>query len=110
MAWLDGDVSCGEIIVIFSTTLTQSRGIFILEGLLTLCFAVGAFFIIYDFPSTASFLTGFQWKHVWAALKDWQVSRSADHTCVAWFIDPYPDPYSGFALLVHGKQSSHRNT
>ena len=33
------------------------KWIFILEGLLTVAVAVAAFFILYDFPDTASFLT-----------------------------------------------------
>jgi hypothetical protein len=38
--------------------LRQSfRWIFILEGILTVLVAVGAFFVIEDFPETASFLT-----------------------------------------------------
>ncbi|KAG2067218.1 MFS general substrate transporter [Suillus decipiens] len=69
--------------------------IFMLEGLLTIVVAIIAFFVLVDFPSTAKFLTQEErafvvWKkkydnssvgeeerfvtrHVWAALKDWQI-------------------------------------
>ncbi|KAF9736459.1 high-affinity nicotinic acid transporter [Paraphaeosphaeria minitans] len=77
------------------------RWIFILEGILTVVVAVIAFFCLYDFPETASFLTeeerafvvyrlkyqgqqkhdsvrvaqddSFQWKYVKAAFLDWQI-------------------------------------
>ncbi|PGH20341.1 hypothetical protein AJ80_03609 [Polytolypa hystricis UAMH7299] len=75
------------------------RWIFILEGILTVVVAVIAFFTIYDFPETASFLTErerawvvhrlkyqgsvgmkmvaqvetFQWKYVKDAFTDWQI-------------------------------------
>ena len=76
------------------------RWIFILEGLLTVIVAVVAFFTIYDFPETASFLSpaerawvihrlkyqgsetsgqmvaeseGFKWKYVKDAFLDWQI-------------------------------------
>ncbi|KAL6251807.1 hypothetical protein RBB50_002017 [Rhinocladiella similis] len=76
------------------------RWIFILEGLVTVLAAVGAFFALYDFPDTASFLTveekawvvhrlkyqgskksgraiaesdHFEWKYVTRALTDWQL-------------------------------------
>lgn len=76
------------------------RWIFILEGLLTVVVALFAFFAIYDFPETATFLTEeerawviyrlkyqgselgdkkvaetseFQWKFVKDAFTDWQV-------------------------------------
>ncbi|KAI3342724.1 major facilitator superfamily domain-containing protein [Ustulina deusta] len=80
------------------------RWIFILEGIATVVVAVAAFFLLYDFPETATFLTEeerafvifrlknqgntededegsvrvfeaeeFEWKYVWAALKDWQI-------------------------------------
>ncbi|KAL1999602.1 hypothetical protein VTN02DRAFT_4287 [Thermoascus thermophilus] len=75
------------------------RWIFILEGLATIVVAVGAYFVIYDFPDTASFLTEeerawvihrlryqgsdgarrvvedeeFKWRYVKDALTDWQV-------------------------------------
>lgn len=77
------------------------RWIFIIEGLATVLVAIMAFFTVYDFPETASFLTEeerafvvyrlkyqgnkddtsihiaqndeFSWKAVWAAVKDWQV-------------------------------------
>ncbi|KAL1967856.1 hypothetical protein VTN77DRAFT_2545 [Rasamsonia byssochlamydoides] len=75
------------------------RWIFILEGLATVVVAVISFFVIYDFPDTASFLTEeerawlvhrlryqgsdeqtrvheverFEWKYVWDAFTDWQV-------------------------------------
>ncbi|KFY69064.1 hypothetical protein V498_10525 [Pseudogymnoascus sp. VKM F-4517 (FW-2822)] len=76
------------------------RWIFILEGLLTVVVACGAYFIMYDFPDTASFLTPqerawashrlryqgskrsgrmiaesdkFEWRFVKAAVLDWQV-------------------------------------
>lgn len=75
------------------------RWIFILEGLATIVVAVGAYFVIYDFPDTASFLTEeerawvihrlryqgsdgqrrvaedeeFKWKYVKDALTDWQI-------------------------------------
>ncbi|KAL1956248.1 hypothetical protein VTO42DRAFT_7508 [Malbranchea cinnamomea] len=76
------------------------RWIFILEGILTVLVAITAFFTIYDFPETASFLTererefvvhrlkyqgstpgakkvaqqeSFDWKYVKAAFTDWQI-------------------------------------
>lgn len=76
------------------------RWIFILEGILTVVLAVGAFFVIYDTPADAKFLTPeerewitnrtvfrarnaegeiieqddrFRWQYVKDALKDWQV-------------------------------------
>lgn len=76
------------------------RWIFILEGLLTVVVAIGAFFMLHDFPETASFLTveerawavhrlkyqgsarsgrmiaesdKFEWKYVVKALTDWQL-------------------------------------
>ncbi|KAL3418010.1 major facilitator superfamily transporter [Phlyctema vagabunda] len=76
------------------------RWIFILEGIVTVLVAVSAYFFIYDFPETASFLTDeerawvvhrlkyqgskgsgqmvaeserFDWKHVKAAFTDWQI-------------------------------------
>lgn len=83
--------------------LTLRRWIFILEGILTVLVAVLAYFTLYDFPETASFLTEeerafvvyrlkyqgasdttingvrvaqddtFQWKFVTAAFLDWQI-------------------------------------
>ncbi|KAM5440034.1 hypothetical protein McanMca71_004966 [Microsporum canis] len=79
------------------------RWIFILEGLLTVCVAVGAYFFIEDFPETASFLTSrerefiihrlkfqgsgtsgkkipqtedFKWKYIKEVFTDWQVYAS----------------------------------
>jgi MFS family permease len=78
------------------------RWIFILEGILTVLVAIMAFFVLYDFPETAGFLTEeerafvvyrlkyqgqsedgsrmrvaqddtFQWKYVKAAFLDWQI-------------------------------------
>lgn len=75
------------------------RWIFILEGLLTVIFAVVAFFLIFDFPETAGFLTDeerafvvyrlkygqkssgkqiaevehFEWKYVKEVFLDWQI-------------------------------------
>ncbi|KAI1469667.1 MFS general substrate transporter [Daldinia caldariorum] len=78
------------------------RWIFILEGIATILVAVLAFFVLYDFPETASFLTEkerafivfrlkyqgqqqrkehvqvaqaeeFEWKYVLEAFKDWQI-------------------------------------
>ncbi|KAH6661984.1 MFS nicotinic acid transporter [Halenospora varia] len=76
------------------------RWIFILEGILTVVVAVAAFFMLYDFPGTASFLTPeerkwvedrlkyqgskgsgrrvaesdhFKWKYVVKAVTDWQL-------------------------------------
>lgn len=73
---------------------------FILEGIATVLVALSAYFAIYDFPDTASFLTTeerawvvhrlkyqgsaasgrmvaesdrFAWKHVIAAFTDWQI-------------------------------------
>lgn len=83
--------------------LTLRRWIFILEGILTVIVAILAFFTLYDFPETASFLTeeerafvvfrlkyqgasnetvngvrvaqddSFQWKFVKSAFLDWQI-------------------------------------
>ena len=79
------------------------RWIFILEGILTVVVAIAAFFLLYDFPDTASFLTTeekawvvhrlkyqgskrsgrviaesdhFQWKYVRKAVTDWQLYLS----------------------------------
>jgi hypothetical protein len=78
------------------------RWIFIIEGIATVVIALGSFFLIYDDPNTASFLTPeerqwavtrlryqgsgsrsdipemntFQWKYVKAACMDWQVMTS----------------------------------
>jgi len=76
------------------------RWIFILEGIATVLIALSAFFVLHDFPDTASFLTieerawvvhrlkyqgsegsgqmvaeteGFHWDHVKAAFSDWQI-------------------------------------
>ncbi|KFY75270.1 hypothetical protein V499_04731 [Pseudogymnoascus sp. VKM F-103] len=76
------------------------RWIFILEGLLTVVVAIAAFFLLHDFPETASFLTPeerawaahrlkyqgsnrsdrmvaeddkFKWKYVIQAMTDWQL-------------------------------------
>ncbi|OJJ95074.1 hypothetical protein ASPACDRAFT_36930 [Aspergillus aculeatus ATCC 16872] len=75
------------------------RWIFIIEGIATVVVAVGAYFLLYDYPDTASFLTNeerawilyrlqlqwsdngnvvpdtieFRWKYVWDAVCDWQV-------------------------------------
>lgn len=73
---------------------------FILEGMVTVLVAISAYFILYDFPDTASFLTleerawvvhrlkyqgslgsgrhvaetdSFKWKHVRDAFTDWQI-------------------------------------
>lgn len=73
---------------------------FILEGIATVLVAISAFFVLHDFPDTASFLTieerawvvhrlkyqgsagsthnvaeteGFKWKYVKAAFTDWQI-------------------------------------
>jgi len=73
---------------------------FILEGIATVLVAISAYFILYDFPDTASFLTieerawvvhrlkyqgskgsgemvaeseNFKWKHVKDAFTDWQI-------------------------------------
>lgn len=79
------------------------RWIFILEGLLTVVVAVGAYFFLEDFPETASFLTPrerefvihrlkyqgssssgrrvaqteeFKWKYIKEVFTDWQVYAS----------------------------------
>jgi MFS family permease len=78
------------------------RWIFILEGILTVVVAALAFFVLHDFPETATFLTEeerafvvyrlkyqgqvqvkggvhvaqadeFKWKYVWQAFTDWQI-------------------------------------
>jgi MFS family permease len=76
------------------------RWIFIIEGILTALVGFAAFFMLYDFPETASFLApeerawvihrlkyqgsaqsgkliaeehGFRWQYVWDALSDWQL-------------------------------------
>jgi hypothetical protein len=85
------------LFLIWSEALTCIRS-FILEGILTVVVAVLAYWIVQDDPSKAKFLTErekrilyqalhensaatvasaeenehFKWKHVWAALKDWQ--------------------------------------
>lgn len=73
---------------------------FILEGIATVLITFSAYFVLFDFPDTASFLTaeerawvvhrlkyqgsegsghmvaeteGFQWKYVKAAFTDWQI-------------------------------------
>ena len=84
------------------------RWIFILEGILTVVVAVIAFFTIYDFPDTASFLTPeerawvvhrlkyqgsekagqmvaeterFKWRYVIAAFTDWQIYLALFSKC-----------------------------
>lgn len=69
--------------------------IFILEGLLTVLFGVASFWMVYDFPSEAKFLTPddrarvirrlradnqssaenetFAWSYLWSSLKDWKM-------------------------------------
>lgn len=71
------------------------RAVFILEGIATVVVAIIAFFVLYDFPETASFLSeeerafvvhrlkydgtdvaldeSFQWKYVRQAFIDWQI-------------------------------------
>lgn len=79
--------------------LSGWRWIFILEGIATVIVAVIAYFVIYDYPDTSSFLTeeerkwvihrlkfqfshdengvqeeeGFKWKYILDAAIDWQV-------------------------------------
>jgi hypothetical protein len=72
--------------------------VFILEGIATVVVAIIAFFLLHDFPETASFLTeeerafvihrlrydgtdvamdeGFRWKYVRQAFLDWQIYLS----------------------------------
>lgn len=83
---------------LFLLSLVADFIVFILEGIATVLVAVFAFFAIYDFPETASFLTeeereyvvhrlkydgtnvamdnGFQWKYVRQAFCDWQIYLS----------------------------------
>ncbi|KAJ4352809.1 hypothetical protein N0V95_003917 [Ascochyta clinopodiicola] len=100
------------------------RWIFILEGILTVIVAVLAYFTLYDFPETASFLTeeerafvvyrlkyqgalnetangvrvaeddSFQWKFVKSAFLDWQVWTSV---CIYWGISC---PLYGISLFL----------
>ncbi|GLA36677.1 hypothetical protein AnigIFM63309_003000 [Aspergillus niger] len=93
------------------------RWIFIIEGLATVVVAVMSYFLLYDYPDTASFLTrderawilrrlslqfsnngnvvpeagDFKWKYVWDAAKDWQVYMailaSVAAILAAWFAD-----------------------
>lgn len=92
------DVSCLRLY--FETNQADSVFSFILEGIATVLVAILAYFTLYDFPDTASFLTieerawvvhrlkyqgskgsgqmvaeteGFKWKHVKAAFTDWQI-------------------------------------
>ncbi|KAK4949705.1 hypothetical protein LTR10_011546 [Elasticomyces elasticus] len=73
--------------------------IFILEGLVTIAVAVASYFMIHDFPDTATFLSpedrlrvyhrlkadqqssaeheAFKWDYFWASLKDWKTYTSA---------------------------------
>ncbi|KAL2843345.1 major facilitator superfamily domain-containing protein [Aspergillus pseudoustus] len=80
------------------------RWIFILEGILTVCVSIAAFFVISDYPATASFLTEeerawviarlraqyagnvevserFQWRYLWQALSDFQIYLSL----IVWY-------------------------
>ena len=84
----------------FETNQADSVFSFILEGIATVLVAILAYFTLYDFPDTASFLTieerawvvhrlkyqgskgsgqmvaeteGFKWKDVKAAFTDWQI-------------------------------------
>lgn len=72
--------------------------IFILEGLLTIIIGVASFWMVYDFPGEATFLSeeerllvhrrlradgqssadheGFEWIFFWASLKDWKTYTS----------------------------------
>jgi len=83
---------------LFLISVTVDFVVFILEGIATVVVAIFAFFAIYDFPETASFLTeeerdyvvhrlkydgtnvamdnGFQWKYVRQAFCDWQIYLS----------------------------------
>ena len=99
------DVSVQSSSLFFSSSLFAVGAVtkhcsFILEGIATVLIAFSAFFVLYDFPDTASFLTieerayvvhklkyqgskgsgqmvaeteGFHWKDVKAALTDWQI-------------------------------------
>lgn len=89
--------------------LTQYSS-FILEGIATVLIAISSFFVLYDFPDTASFLTieerawvvhrlkyqgskesthhvaeteTFQWKYVKAAFTDWQIYVAL------WVLSPF---------------------
>jgi MFS family permease len=93
------------------------RWIFILEGILTVIVAIIAYFTLFDFPETASFLTeeerafvvyrlkyqnykeeadggvrvaqddSFQWKFVKAAFLDWQIWTNI---LVYWGVSHFP--------------------
>jgi MFS family permease len=105
------------------------RWIFILEGLLTVIVAIIAYFTLYDFPETASFLTeeerafvvyrlkyqnfkdeadggvrvaqddSFQWKFVKAAFLDWQIWTNI---LVYWGKFGTPALLLGIGLIVIG--------
>jgi len=84
--------------VCFLLSLIADFVVFILEGIATVVVAIVAFFAIYDFPETASFLTEeereyvvhrlkydgtnvamdneFRWKYVRQAFCDWQIYLS----------------------------------
>jgi hypothetical protein len=81
-----------------ASDMKLTNAVFILEGIATVCVAIIAFFVIHDFPETASFLTeeerafvvhrlkydgtdvamdeGFRWKYVRQAFMDWQIYLS----------------------------------
>jgi len=86
---------------------------FILEGIATVLIAISAFFVLYDFPDTASFLTieerawvvhrlkyqgsegsgqmvaeteGFKWQYVKAAFSDWQIYLGLWASCTHFIL------------------------
>lgn len=101
------------------------RWIFILEGIVTVVVAVMAFFIVHDFPETASFLTEeerafvvfrlkyqgqaqgkggsrqvaqaeeFKWEYVWQAFRDWQIWVNI---FVYWGVSAYLLPTSHYCV------------
>jgi hypothetical protein len=127
--WKDGD-GC-ELLVLDIHDMKLMRDRFILEGLLTVVCAVLAFFVIWDEPSTATFLSGrekaiiidlladsrasstegqleeksaFDWKQFLAAVLDWQVSYQPFNTTAALTISLDMD--ARHQLLGSGKTSA----
>lgn len=77
--------------------LSGWQWLFILEGLLTFCIAIIAFFVMSDYPSTAKFLTETERKEVTRRLK-YDHSGLADEFDKQYFWDALKD----WKIYVHG--------
>ncbi|KAH0838727.1 MFS general substrate transporter [Lanmaoa asiatica] len=76
--------------------------IFILEGLVTVVVGVIAFFVIVDFPSTATFLTPDERAYlIWRKKYDNSVVGEAEHFALRHVISPFTDWQVYLHLLVY---------